>query len=383
MTLNRHFLKSLCLAGAAIAWLTGCESGNHQNLAANQAVSVDAQPCGSRAHGEYWFELTDQTSTNDTYVCPNGSLGSSIHFLEAQFQCEQGQVIATGTTRLDPDPISTNCSANGGGGGTTPNPNPMPPPTPQVCSPGATQSCSIANGSGQQTCNAAGSEWNDCQVTSCNTNFVQSGNRCIQNTFTGSGLFHCDASFCDVTCGTNTRPDRLYRGEKGFCTTTPPSNNLRGSNNSNPYKGFHAWIQADYNLHGSFVKAESSTVRVKITCDVNLYRTGISSWYNFGVRECFYEATGLTQNPIRRSIWMNRSAQPGVTRSGQALNLNQANFYPFQQLTKHTNHMDYGEDGPVTAATYWHNNARTNSDRGDTVIDLEIRANMSYRATKH
>ena len=380
MLLNRHSLKTLCLAGAAIAWLTGCESGNHQNLAANQAVSVDAQSCGSRAHGEFWFELTDQTSTNDTYICPNGSLGSSIHFLEAQFQCEQGQVIATGTTRLDPDPISSNCN----GGGTSPNPNPMPPPnpTPQVCSPGATQSCPIANGSGRQTCNATGSEWNDCQVTSCNSNFIQSGNSCIQNNFTGSGLFHCDApSHCHISCGNDGRLFRIERGDRGFCSSDIPVNpagTLSGTGAGN-----WGWIEGDYHfLTGHFFKANTTNVNIKVSCDVNQRSTRIM----FGRQACTFEERGVMNSSTRtRPIWID-GPQQFVTLTGQDLVLDLGRFYPFNRLKKRTA-ITWTPDefsGPVLYDTvWWRSGQRTRNNRGTTVIELNIRANMNYKATKY
>ena len=47
------------------------------------------------------------------------------------------------------------------------------------CSPGSTQSCSISNGQGQQTCSPDGSEFSQCEVASCNSGFHASDGTCI------------------------------------------------------------------------------------------------------------------------------------------------------------------------------------------------------------
>ncbi len=48
----------------------------------------------------------------------------------------------------------------------------------QICVPQSTKSCDIAYGAGSQACQANGSAWNACQVTSCTTGYTVSGNTC-------------------------------------------------------------------------------------------------------------------------------------------------------------------------------------------------------------
>jgi len=50
----------------------------------------------------------------------------------------------------------------------------------QACSPDSVRSCSMPNGQGQQTCNAQGTAWSSCQVTTCNDGYQPQGNQCVQ-----------------------------------------------------------------------------------------------------------------------------------------------------------------------------------------------------------
>lgn len=49
---------------------------------------------------------------------------------------------------------------------------------PPFCTAGDTQSCSIPNGSGQQTCNSAGDAFGSCEISSCNPGYQQVGSTC-------------------------------------------------------------------------------------------------------------------------------------------------------------------------------------------------------------
>lgn len=49
------------------------------------------------------------------------------------------------------------------------------------CTPNATQSCLISNGTGIQTCNAGGTAYDSCTVATCNRGFTQSESMCQQN----------------------------------------------------------------------------------------------------------------------------------------------------------------------------------------------------------
>ena len=65
-----------------------------------------------------------------------------------------------------------------------------------TCIGSSTQSCSITNGAGIQTrtCNSTSgtwSDWNNCTVVSCDINYVQSENTCIASTCTGSSTQSC------------------------------------------------------------------------------------------------------------------------------------------------------------------------------------------------
>lgn len=59
----------------------------------------------------------------------------------------------------------------------------------QICAPSSTAACSENNGSGLKTCNAQGSAYNSCEISSCNEGYffhVETG-VCMQNT--GNGIF--------------------------------------------------------------------------------------------------------------------------------------------------------------------------------------------------
>jgi hypothetical protein len=61
-------------------------------------------------------------------------------------------------------------------------------PTPSVAlsSSAGSQSCSIANGLGSQTCVAGSTTWGACGVVSCNANFHSASGSCVADTFTAS-----------------------------------------------------------------------------------------------------------------------------------------------------------------------------------------------------
>lgn len=50
------------------------------------------------------------------------------------------------------------------------------------CTPYATQSCPIANGSGSQTCNELGTAFSSCELLTCNTDFHNENSQCLSNT---------------------------------------------------------------------------------------------------------------------------------------------------------------------------------------------------------
>lgn len=56
-----------------------------------------------------------------------------------------------------------------------------------------TQTCSIPNGSGQQTWNISSSAWNGCGVSTCNSGHVVSWNSCIPQSWTWQYM-HCTSS---------------------------------------------------------------------------------------------------------------------------------------------------------------------------------------------
>lgn len=57
---------------------------------------------------------------------------------------------------------------------------------PKICSPGQKQSCSVANGGGEKTCNSSGTGYGSCTVIRCNTGYENSNNLCIKKTCNSS-----------------------------------------------------------------------------------------------------------------------------------------------------------------------------------------------------
>ncbi len=55
-----------------------------------------------------------------------------------------------------------------------------PVPPPPVCTPRSKQACTIANGSGERTCNAKGSAYGACVAVSCNKNYNLTNNTCVK-----------------------------------------------------------------------------------------------------------------------------------------------------------------------------------------------------------
>ena len=75
------------------------------------------------------------------------------------------------------------CQSLYGAAGNVSQPAPIPTPAPQtpapVCTAGSTQTCSVVNGVGQRTCNAAGSGYGSCQVVSCNSGYTNQNGSCV------------------------------------------------------------------------------------------------------------------------------------------------------------------------------------------------------------
>ncbi len=208
MTLNSHAIRNLCLAGVALAWLSGCEPIGSPVISTTQGSLAEGQFCGEYAHGDLWFEASDQTSIHG-YICADGRPGSATYIIELQLKCENGKAIETGVTRPEQAPNRVTClpppppptrtppqedappPAPAPPQEDTPSPAPTPPqedapppapaPPPQLCSPGSTQSCPVTNGSGLQFCNITGLEWSVCQVMECDPGFTRSGNLCVIN----------------------------------------------------------------------------------------------------------------------------------------------------------------------------------------------------------
>lgn len=60
----------------------------------------------------------------------------------------------------------------------------------QSCSsPSGNQPCSIANGTGTQSCSAGGTSWGTCTVTGCNSGYQISGNGCVATSPCRAGYF--------------------------------------------------------------------------------------------------------------------------------------------------------------------------------------------------
>lgn len=55
-------------------------------------------------------------------------------------------------------------------------------PSPRICTPAASQSCVIPNGTGSRTCNSAGTAYGSCAATSCNSGFDLLNQSCVART---------------------------------------------------------------------------------------------------------------------------------------------------------------------------------------------------------
>ena len=68
------------------------------------------------------------------------------------------------------------------------------------CTNGQTQSCTISNGAGQQTCSSG--SWGSCTVVSCNSGYTQSGNSCVADN--NGGTINAAGGLNEGKCDSNT-----------------------------------------------------------------------------------------------------------------------------------------------------------------------------------
>lgn len=83
---------------------------------------------------------------------------------------------------------------------------------PQACTPNSTQSCSIANGSGSQTCNSQGSAYGSCQLTSCNAGYTNVSGSCVAQVCSPNST-----SSCSVANGSGTQTCNSNGTAQGSC----------------------------------------------------------------------------------------------------------------------------------------------------------------------
>ncbi len=78
-----------------------------------------------------------------------------------------------------------------------------PAPTP-ICTANSTRSCTISNGSGQQTCNSSGSAWSSCLASSCNSGYTLQNGSCVASQSTSSGTLNVFQLSGDAASGYNS-----------------------------------------------------------------------------------------------------------------------------------------------------------------------------------
>ncbi|MGE0528758.1 MAG: hypothetical protein AB7P49_16955 [Bdellovibrionales bacterium] len=104
-----------------------------------------------------------------------------------------------------------------------------------VCTPGASQSCTINNGSGTQTCNSSGTQWGACgYLTACNSGYNLQNGTCVANVCTpgasqsctinnGTGTQTCNSAGSQWgACGNLTACNSGYELKNGACVVQSP-----------------------------------------------------------------------------------------------------------------------------------------------------------------
>ncbi|OFZ30073.1 MAG: hypothetical protein A2622_09470 [Bdellovibrionales bacterium RIFCSPHIGHO2_01_FULL_40_29] len=108
---------------------------------------------------------------------------------------------------------------------------------PFLCTPNSTQSCSVPNGTGSQTCNAEGTAWGSCNTTACNAGYANVGGVCT--------LIQACTPYANRSCTGIYGPGDQYCNGAGTawgnCYAGVPVNNapctVPGAIRTNPARG--------------------------------------------------------------------------------------------------------------------------------------------------
>lgn len=113
---------------------------------------------------------------------------------------------------------STTCTSMGGTWNVTYCSFPGAPtgPVTTFCPAGTTTSCTAGNGSGTKTCNATGSAYGSCNLTSCNSGYTLSGGSCVA----ASACTPYSSQSCSVANGTGSQTCAANGSSFGACTAT-------------------------------------------------------------------------------------------------------------------------------------------------------------------
>lgn len=171
-----------------------------------------------------------------------------------------------------------------------------------VCAPGATAECAIANGVGTQTCNATGSAFAGlCAGTRCNAGFNLQAGACVPNLCTpastnnacpvpnGAGLRACNATgsaYAGPCAATQCNPG--FNLQNGMCVAnvcTPGANNVPCTTGAG-VSGFRAC-----NATGSAFATACTATAPPPTCSVGFPVPGGITWATSGATTGEYVCT--------------------------------------------------------------------------------------------
>ena len=155
---------------------------------------------------------TKSQSGTCTWTSGSGTATQSVTCLDSS----TGQTVANGLCTGTPPASSQSCTPTGTPSctGSSTASAACTPTSSSVCgaeasltiacsSPSGSRSCSVANGSGSQTCAAGATSYGSCAASSCNSGYYLSGSSCAAYSYSASGATY---GACSTSCGSGSAP---------------------------------------------------------------------------------------------------------------------------------------------------------------------------------